>query len=81
VKSINRRLTEEDQRVLLEKDMSDAHKKGFWVCRLWQLLLTLNMTIILTTIALIFLLLFIIGPLCELNAIEKTHFYNNADYI
>jgi hypothetical protein len=76
VKSVNRRPTEEDQRVLLEKDMSDAHKKGFWVCRLWQLLVTLNMCIILTTIALIFLLLFIIGPLCELNTIGEIHFYN-----
>jgi hypothetical protein len=69
VESVKRQATEEDQRLLLEKDISDAHKKGFWVCRLWQLLLTLNMTIILTTVGLMFLLLFIIGPLCKLHSI------------
>ncbi|CAF1016996.1 unnamed protein product [Rotaria sordida] len=61
--SVNRRHTEVDRRLLLEKDMSDAHEKGFWVCRLWQLLLTLNITIILTTIVLMLLFIFIIGPL------------------
>ncbi|CAF1081746.1 unnamed protein product [Rotaria sp. Silwood1] len=63
VESVNRRQTEADQRLLLEKGMSDAHEKGFWICRLWQLLLTLNITIILITIILILLLIFIIGPL------------------
>ncbi len=69
MESVKRQATEEDQRLLLENNISDAHKKGFWVCRLWQLLLTLNMTIILTTVGLMFLLLFIIGPLCKLHSI------------
>ncbi|CAF2915854.1 unnamed protein product [Rotaria sp. Silwood2] len=63
VPSVNSRQTEAERRLLLEKDISDAHEKGFWVCRLWQLLLTLNITIILITIVLILLLIFIIGPL------------------
>ena len=74
MEQIRRRQTEEDRRLLLEKDISDAHEKGFWVCRLWQLVLALNLTITLTTIALIFLLLFIIGPLCELRAIRINSF-------
>ncbi|UJR38031.1 hypothetical protein I4U23_030713 [Adineta vaga] len=55
--------TEEYRRLLLENDMTDAHQKGLRVCRLWQLLLILNVTIIFITFTLIFLLLFIIGPL------------------
>jgi hypothetical protein len=66
---VNHQPTEEDRRLLLENDMSDAHENGFWVCHLWQLLSTWNITIILTTIALILLLLFIIGPLCTLSLI------------
>ncbi|CAF0727353.1 unnamed protein product [Adineta steineri] len=61
--SIGRRPVEENRRLLLESDMSDARKQGLRVCRLWQLLLTLNVIIILTAIILILLLLFIIGPL------------------
>ena len=50
--------------------MSNAREKGFRVCRLWQLLLTLNLTIILLTIALVLFLLFLIGPLGKFIAIE-----------
>jgi cell division protein FtsX len=71
VESTNHPSAEEKLRLLFEKDVDDAHKKGFWVCRLWQLLLTLNVTIVLTTIVLILLLLFIIGPLCKLNSMSR----------
>ena len=65
-----RQTTEEDRRLLLENDMAEAREKGFWICRLWQLLLTLNLTIIFMTVALLLLLLFIIGPLGEFIVIE-----------
>ena len=66
--------TEENRRLLLENDMLDAHGNGLRVCRLWQLLLTLNVAIILITFVLVMLLLFIIGPLCKLITIRKTCF-------
>ncbi|CAF2076189.1 unnamed protein product [Rotaria magnacalcarata] len=55
--------TEADRRRLLEKDIFHANRNGFWICRLWQLLLTLNITILVITIVLVLLLIFIIGPL------------------
>ncbi|CAF0975499.1 unnamed protein product [Adineta ricciae] len=61
--SLKQSSTEENRRLLLENDMLDAHGKGLRTCRLWQLLLILNVTIILITVILVILLLFIIGPL------------------
>ena len=63
IENYNKQFTEEYRRDLIEKDIAKAHEKGFWVCRFWQLILTLNIVIVVVTMSLVLLLLFSIGPL------------------
>ena len=72
----NKKFTEEHRRHLLDEEISQAHEKGFWVCRLWQLLLSMNLMIIIVTIGLVLLLLFSIGPLGKLILTDSSTISN-----
>ena len=52
--SSRQRLPEEDKRLLLHKQVADACRQGLWVCRLWQLLLTLNAVVLVTKLCFFF---------------------------
>lgn len=57
--------TEEYRREILTENFEKAKRDGLVVCRLWQLLLTVNTVIIVVTFLLMMWLLFVIGPLCQ----------------
>ena len=73
IESHNKKFTEEHRRRLIDEEIGKAHEQGFWVCRLWQLVVTLNVVVVVVTVALALLLLFSIGPLGK-NRRDGTNF-------